>query len=456
MKVSRRQFSKIGMAGTSMALLPGCATKKTASFVGANEKVNLAFIGLGGRGESLSGSFRQIDDVNMVALCDVDMGSKWTAKTEAEFPGVPRFKDFRVMFDKMGNEIDAVVVCTPDHSHFPITMAAMALGKHVYCEKPLARTFNEIALMMAAAERHGVATQMGNYGHSGANYFQFKAWTEAGIIKDVTHVDAYMNKWRRWHPWGAVNAFRTGEKVPETMDWDVWLGTAEHHEFSKDLHYGNWRGWYDFGTGCFGDWGAHMLDTMQRFLNLGLPESLTAKTLEGQNNFIYPMASTINFQFPARGDMPAMDIDWYDGQENLPPLPEEWGGKELDRNTPGKFIYSKEHVFHGTAHEHPLQIIPYEKMRELLKQGALPRDFGKNSDHFENFILACKGQEETRTPFAVSGLLSQLLSLGCISQRLGGTLEFDRQANRFTNSRIANELLVGAPPRKGWEQYYSL
>ncbi|VGO12820.1 scyllo-inositol 2-dehydrogenase (NADP(+)) [Pontiella desulfatans] len=456
MKLSRRQMTKAGLLGSAFTFIPGCTTSKSVKYVGANEKVNLAFIGIGGRGDSLSQSFGQIEAVNMVALCDVDMGSEWTAKTEAAFPNARKFKDFRVMFDTMEKDIDAVVVCTPDHSHFPITMASMALGKHVYCEKPLARTFNEIELMMGAADRYGVATQMGNYGHSGANYFQFKAWKEAGIIKDVTHVDAYMNKWRRWHPYGNVKGFPTGEKKPATMNWDVWLGTAQYHEYSKDLHYGNWRGWYDFGTGCFGDWGAHMLDTIQRFLELGLPEKVTAKTLEGQNDFIYPMASTINFAFPARGDMPAMDIDWYDGQENLPPLPKEWGGKELDKNTPGKFIYSKDHVFYGTAHENPLQIIPYEQMRELLKAGKLPRDFGKNSDHFDNFILACKGQEETRTPFAVSGLLSQLLSLGCITQRLGGELEFDRKTKKFTNSKRANELLVDAPPRKGWEQYYKL
>jgi predicted dehydrogenase len=449
--LSRRQITKAGLFGSAFSLLPGCAR---TNFVGANEKINLAFVGLGGRGVSLSQSFNQPDLVNMVALCDVNLGSDGTAKTEALYPNARKFQDFRVMFDQMDNEIDAVVVCVPDHSHFPITMAAMALGKHVYVEKPLARTFNEIVLMMDAAERQGVATQMGNYGHSGANYFQFKAWKEADIIKDVTHVDAYMNKARRWHPYGDVKGFRTGEKAPETMDWDIWLGTAQYHEYSKDLDYGNWRGWYDFGTGCFGDWGAHMLDTLQRFLDLGLPEQLTAKKLEGQNNFIYPMASTINFQFPERGTMPAMDIDWYDGVSNLPPLPEEWGGKEL--TTPGKFIYSKDYVFHGTAHEHPLQIIPYEKMRALLVEGKLPRDFGKNSDHFLNFLLACKGEEETRTPFSISGPLSQLLNLGCISQRLGGTLNFDREANRFTNSRIGNELLVGAPPRKGWEQYYSL
>lgn len=434
-------------AATAGSFFPGRA-------LGANGKVNLACVGNGGRGTGLVKSFEQTGLANIVALCDVDIGSKGTSAIEVLFPGVRKFKDFRVMFDKMAKEIDAVVVCVPDHSHFPVAMLAMALGKHVYVEKPMARTFQEIELMMAAAKAYKVVTQMGNQGHSGTNYFQFKAWKDAGIIKDVIHVDAYMNLNRRWHAWGDVKGFPTGEIKPETLDWDVWLGTAQPHDYSEKLHYGNWRGWYDFGTGCFGDWGAHILDTIHQFLELGLPSSISAKQLDGPNTFIYPMASTINFQFPARGEMPAMDIDWYDGAKNLPPIPEEFAGRKV--NQPGKFIYSKEIVFQGNNHSDPLQIIPYEKMRALLEAGAIPRDFGKNSNHYENFLLACRGDEQARSPFEIAGPLSQMLVLGCISQRVGGTLEFDRETRQITNNTLAGELLAGPPPRKGWEEFSRL
>ncbi len=450
MKLSRRHTLAAGASAAGWAMIPG-------RVLGANGKVNVAAIGIGGRGGGVIKSINQTGIANFVALCDVALGSKHTAKSEEMFPNARRFKDFRVMFDQMANEIDAVLVCTPDFSHFPASMMAMSLGKHVYVEKPMARTFQECELMMAAEKKYGVVTQMGNQGHSDNNLYQFKAWKEAGIIKDVTHVDAYMNKGRRWHPWGNVQGFETGAPTPENLDWNLWKGTTPIAiDYSEKLHPGNWRGWHQFGTGCFGDWGAHILDTIHQFLDLGLPETISAnKHLIGRNDYIFPMESTINFAFPARNGMPAMDIDWYDGQKNAPPVPKEFAGRELKSNKPGKFIYSKEHVFQGDSHGSTLQIIPYEKMRELLKAGKLPKDFGKNSNHYMNFIQACRGEEKTNSPFSVAGPLSQMLTLGCIAQRLGGELEFDRGTKQITNNKVANSLLKD-DVRKGWEQYYKL
>jgi predicted dehydrogenase len=455
MKNSRRQTLLAGGSAAAWSLIPG-------KVLGANKKINLAAIGIGQRGGDILTVFSRDPHVNIVALCDVDMDSVegWPnvemspAAHAAKHPNARRFKDFRDMFDKMGNQIDAVCIGVPDHSHFPISMAAMMLGKHVYVEKPMARTFQECELMMAAEKKYGVVTQMGNQGHSGTNYFQFKAWTEAGIIKDVTHVDAYMNKARRWHPWGDVSGLPAADKVPAGLDWNVWLGTiAKPQPFSNRLHYGNWRGWHQFGTGCFGDWGAHILDTIHEFLHLGLPESFCAKEMTGRNDYIFPTASIINFSFPAREGMPAMDIDWYDGRENYPPRPKEMGTREL--GNPGKIIYSKEHIFHGHSHSEPLQIVPYDKMKAMLVDGLLPRNFGKNSSHYENFILACMGEEQTRSPFSISGPLSQMFSLGCIAQRLGGSFSFDRKTKQITNNKKANSLLKD-DIRRGWEQYYKI
>jgi len=445
--LSRRNALFAGGAAASAALVPG-------RVLGANEKVDVAWIGIGGRGPRIIQNFENSGILNVVALCDVHVDNKYMQEMQAKYPGAKVYQDWRRLFDEMSNRFDAVINLTPDHQHFPISMVSMAHGKPVYTEKPLARTFQEIDLMMAAEKKYGVATQMGNQGHSGDNYFQFQAWKEAGIISGVTHVDAYMNKGRRWHPWGDVQGYPTGAVKPAGLDWDIWRGvTPADTVYDPKFHPGNWRGWYQYGTGCFGDWGAHVLDTIHQFLELGLPAKITAKKLEQPNTFIFPLSSTINFAFPARNGLPAMDIDWYDGQGNLPPIPAEFG----DRNPQdvGKFIYAKDYVFQGESHGAPLQIVPYEKYRELLKAGSVPRDFGKNSDHYKNFLLACKGEEKTRSPFSVSGPLSQMLCLGCLAQRLGGELHFDREKRRITNNPLADSLLKD-DVRKGWEQYYKL
>jgi predicted dehydrogenase len=234
---SRRDFLKqLSLITASAALSSmsyGALSGNSSSprRLGPNEKVNLACIGIGNRGGSIISELYDTGLCNIVALCDTDMGAKHTVEIMEKFPEAPRFQDFRKMFDALGDQIDAVSIGVPDHSHFPITMLAMSLGKHVYVEKPLARTFNEIELMCRAARRYGVVTQMGNQGHSEANYFQFKAWKEAGIIKDVTAITAHMNMPRRWHAFNtAMKSMPLAEPVPSTLDWDCWLGTAQGME----------------------------------------------------------------------------------------------------------------------------------------------------------------------------------------------------------------------------------
>jgi hypothetical protein len=398
------------------------------------------------------------------------MGARHTENALKKFPNVPRFQDFRQMFDKMGNQIDAVAVCTPDFAHFPITMMAMALGKHVYVEKPMARTFNEVELMMKAAQKYPkVVTQMGNQGHSEGNYFQFKSWVEAGIIKDVTSVVAHMNSARRWHGWDTnIKSFPAAETAPSTLDWNLWQMATQGHDYNKDFVNGQWRCWYDFGMGALGDWGAHLIDTAHRFLDLGLPYEVDPVKLEGHNNFFYPTSTTLSFKFPKRGSMPPVEIMWYDGVNNLPPIPAGYGVSTLDPNipppsngalqpvklNPGKIIYSKELTFKGGSHGSTLSIIPEEKAKDMAsKLPTVPRS---TSDHFKNFLLACQGQEQTRSPFSVAGPLSQVFCLGVLAQWTGTRLEFDREKKIITNNKKANELLQGPPPRKGWEQYYKV
>ncbi len=441
--LSRRQFTKVAAASAAYSLIPG-------RVMGANKKVNVAFIGCGHMGAGDAKSVFSTGQVNPVALCDVAMGAKHTAEIEAKFPGIPKFKDFRQMFDKMGKEIDACTIGVPDHAHFPIAMRAMSEGIHCYVEKPLAHTYQEIELMIAAEKKYKVSCQMGNQGHSGANYHQFKAWRDAGIIKGVTKITAYMTSGRRWHGWD-VDGYPE-DPMPEGLDWDTWLGTAPEHPFSKKLHPGNWRGWFDYGNGAFGDWGPHILDTCHRFLDLGMPNKITAVKRDGPNDYIFPQASTIRFDFPERGDEPACAITWYDGKGNKPERPAELeDGRKIENA--GKIIYGKDLTFKGTSHGSPLRIIPEARMKEMGKE--LPK-FESGSGHHLNFVRGAQGEEQTRSPFHVSGPLSQMFCLGVIAQRLGGELEFDRKTKRITNNKVADALLEGPPPRKGWEEYYKV
>ncbi len=448
---SRRRFISSSLAaGTVLALQP-TQLVRAAEVAAPGRKLKVALVGIGNRGNELLKTFRDTGLVEFVAFCDVDFLGAHTAESRQLFPDVPGFQDFREMFAKMGDRFEAVIVATPDFSHFVVAMHAMAQGKHVYVEKPLAHTFREVDMLMAQAARSGVVTQMGNQGHSGNNYHQFKAWQEAGIIADVTRIDMFMNSPRRWHGW-TVAGFPTGEPVPATINWDLWHANTAVHPFSARLHPGDWRSWFAYGDGAFGDWGPHILDTAHRFLALGLPHVIEAVKRDGPNEFIFPQATTIRFDFAARPGLPPVEVFWYDGVQNRPPLPPEFGPEAKFTQKNGKFIYSKNLTFLGGTHGDTLRIVPEEKMRELAP--TLPRIRGGFSDHFQNFALACLGREETKSPFHVSGPLSQVFLLGVIAQRLGGRLEFDPVARRFTNSDRANELLAGVPPRAGWEQYY--
>jgi hypothetical protein len=242
------------------------------------------------------------------------------------------------------------------------------------------------------------------------------------------------------------------------------------HKFNKDYVNGQWRCWYDFGMGALGDWGAHIIDTAHEFLELGLPTEINMLRAEGHNMFFYPYSSTIEFKFPARGDMPPVDVTWYDGLDNIPPVPAGYGNVELDPNiptvaggkiqpaklNPGKIIYSDELTFKGGSHGSPLKIIPESKAKEWESRLPFVPDESNFSNHFANFLLACKGVEKPRSPFSVAGPLSQVFCLGVIAQQLNARLKFDPETKQFINNPVANLLLRRGIPRKGWEEYYQL
>jgi len=484
-KVTRLDFLRTAGLATTGAIIgnkvsagaPENAQPSAGISRGPSGKVNLALIGIANQGASDARQFINSGLANIVAVCDVDLDSQGSQETIKLVPKAKQFRDFRVMFDTMAGDIDAVQVAIPDFAHFPVCMAAMQLGKSVYVEKPMARTFLEAELMAQMALKNPkIVTQVGNQGHSGENYFQFKAWKEAGIIKDVTAVTAFMNGSRRWHPYDPnIIKFPEAQPLPKGMtdkDWDTWLTTAAYHDFNEKYHPGNWRGWYDFGLGALGDWGAHILDTIHEFLDLGLPYEIEPVHVVNLNDYFFPLESTIKFRFPSRGDMPPVDITWYDGVKNIPPVPEGYfsvdatvdntipppGGvpqqKPAQQKMPGagKIIYSKELTFKGGTHSAPLVIIPAEKAKEMAPR--LPKYPESPSNHYENFLKACLGQEKSRSPFQTFAPLAQIFSLGIIALRRNKKLVFNRETKEIVNDKFANSMLTDRPPRKGWESYY--
>ena len=227
-------------------------------------------------------------------------------------PDAAQFADFRVMFDQMENDIDAVMIGTPDHTHFVATMDAMQRGKHVYVEKPLTHSFREAELLMQAEKKYGVVTQMCNQGHTSEAYVQFQQMVQAGLTRDIVKIDA----WKTPGIWfmeadKRISDYPAGGPAPESLDWDLWCGPSEKKAYHRLYHPFDWRGFYLYGCGMLGDWGAHIIDFAHEFLQLGLPTQLKAHKMEDHNGVIFPLTSHLSMHFPERGPgLPACDLIW--------------------------------------------------------------------------------------------------------------------------------------------------
>ena len=448
----------------AMPLLPACFSPKGYA---ANGKVRLAAIGIGCQAwYDLCELTKNEDLCELVALCDTDIGAPHTLECLKKYPDLPRFQDFRKMFDKMADRIDAVLVAIPDHAHFCAAIHAMRLGKSVYVEKPLAHSFRECELLMAAERKYGVVCQMGNQGHSGDNFYQYRDYCEKGLIKDVTRIVSHMNMQRRWHKWnGDVTGHPTKDPLPGTLDWESWVSSAPYHDFSKDLAYGEWRSWFNYGNGCMGDWGAHILDTIHRFtLGGDLPTEVRISNTKGWNPHCFPVQDTLTMAFPAKGRHGDITLEWWEGLDNQPKPPE---GFRFDSNAglfpannandglvdpklkPGKEIYQKDGtIWQGLSHSSTL--------KRVGDKGRLPEYEKAGANHWRNFLLAVRGEAEARSPFSVTGPLSQIFCLGVIAQRLNRSFKFDPVKRQIVGDAEANALLAGPAPRKGWEGYFNV
>jgi predicted dehydrogenase len=436
--LSRRSFL---LSGTAL-VAAGNILARTSSISRSrhkplNEKLNIAAIGAGGKGAS---DIDGCSSENIVALCDTDW--KNAAKTFQKYPNAKQYKDFRAMFDKEKG-IDAVTISTPDHTHAIAAMAAMERGIHVYVQKPLTHTIYETRRLTEAARKYGVATQMGNQGHSGEGVRQLCEIIWSGTIGNVREVHAWTD--RPLWPQGIAAAL-PAEPVPDTFDWDVWLGPAPVRPYNSGYAPFKWRGWWDFGCGALGDMACHILDPANWALQLRYPISVECLKQEGKTDQTYPTRSIIRYEFPARGSMPPVTIYWYDGGE-LPPRPKAIADnvKLGDGDNGSLFIGDKGIATTGTYGD-GTRLLP----DELMKDYKLPEPIlSRSPGHYRDWIRACKGGGPACSNFDYAGPLTEWVVLGNLAVRYPGKLLWDGEKMKVTNNSEANKWVKGTY-RKGW------
>jgi predicted dehydrogenase len=411
----------------------------------ANNKLNIAGIGVGGRGAS---DIEGVSSQNIVALCDTDL--RRAAGTIKKFPNAKIYRDFREMLDKEHKNIDAVVIGAPDHIHAPASIMAMKLGKHVYCEKPMAHTIYEARRMTQVAKETGVVTQMGNQGHAGDGLRQYWEYIHDGAIGTVKEIHVWSDRAgtpeRAWWPQG-IDRPKGSAPVPEGLDWDLWLGPAPWRPYAKfpnskgeDAAYCpfNWRGWWDFGCGAIGDMAVHNADPAFFALDLGAPTAVEAQT-SSVNNETLPVWNIIKFEFPAKDDRPAITMTWYDGAK-LPPRPADLDeGLKLGDN--GILFVGDKASLLGGSHAGTPRVIPEAKRREY---GRPPKTLPRSPGHHEEWIQACKAgkPEDAKSGFWYAGPFVEALLVGNLAVRLQKRVEWDGEKMRSPNCPEADNYIT--------------
>lgn len=448
---TRRRFVGTAAAGAAAFNFIPSRVLGNRDQPGANEQINVAGIGVGARGGEDVKAVAQESGIKMVALCDVDHG--FAAKTFQKFPDAKTFTDYRVMFDKMGDDIDAVVVGTPDHTHAVIVMEAMRRGKHVYCEKPLAHTIHEVREMMKAAHEYKIITQLGNQGHSSNHIRLTREWVKDGAIGDVHEVhctvDALRNAYSRVQD---LPKLEQEFPVPQSLNYELWLGPAMYRPYAPMWGHFAWRGWMPFGTGCIGDWMCHVLDPAFWALDLDAPTSITAEVKDYdpiKHALTYPPGSRVTYQFPARGKRKPVTVVWHDGQWSMP-RPEE---VKPERNVPGTGAVirgDKGIIMHGSHGAGGAYIFPEERMEEYKAAGMAEHTIERVKGHHWDWVQAMRTGRQAGSNFDYGGPLTQVALLGAIAIRYAGTtLSWDAEAGKFTNHDEANAML-NPPYRDGW------
>ena len=443
LQVDRRRFLGTAAATAAFTIVPRHVLGGAGN-TAPSEKLNIAGIGIGGMGR---GNLRNVRSENIIALCDVD--HDYAAKTFADFPKAKRFRDFRRMIDEQ-KDLDAVVIATPDHTHAVTAMTAIKAGKHVYCQKPLTRDVCESRKLAIAAKKAGVTTQMGIQGHSMDGIRLITEWIRDGAIGEVREVNAWCTL--SYYPWGHAGwstscATRPKETppIPDSLDWDLWIGPAPYRPYHSCYHPAVWRAWWDFGCGMMGDRGAHTLDPVFYALELGAPESVEATSLAGGGE-THPVAAVITYRFPARGNKPPVKLTWYEGLEAPRPLDLE-DGRQMGHPEGGSmFIGDKGKLMAGVYGESP-RLIPETKMTAYeLPEETIPR---VRTSHEMDWVNACKKGTQPGASFDYSGPLNEMVLLGNVAKKMGTKIVWDHENLKVTNVPEANKY-VCRPYRDGW------
>jgi predicted dehydrogenase len=426
----------------------------------ANEKLNIAIVGVGGMGRGHVND-GEVKKENVVALCDIDDRNLYAAATQV-YPNAEKFNDFRVMFDKMSNGIDAVICATPDHCHAVVTAAALRLGKHAYTQKPLTHTIYEAhVLSELAAKNPKVATQMGNQGHSNEGARRVVEVVRSGALGRVREVHAWTD--RPIWPQGIDRPSAT-PPIPHHVHWDLWLGPMAERPYSPAYHPFAWRGWWDFGTGALGDMACHVADTAFWALDLRHPTSIESKC-EGIKPETGPKWSIITYEFPARGDLPPVKFTWYDGRKYPPiELAEKYGIK-MRKLREGKKRGDKDAYETVTGYEDNGSLLIGEKGAALLDtyganykllpekdfEGFTPpeKTLKRSPGHMRDWIEAAKTGTQPCSNFDYASALTGMVLLGNLSLRAGKRIEWDGPNMRATNASECEEM-IKPPYRKGW------
>jgi len=427
--LSRRRFLRHSLLCTSGVIL-GRVAFGAGRKLSPNDKLNVGVVGVAGQGAY---DMSQLESENIVALCDID--ETRLAAAAARHPSAKKYSDFRRLLDQ--GDIDAVLVATPDHTHAVATVAALRSGRHVYCEKPLTRTVSECRIVMETARQTRRVTQIGTQIHGGNNYRRVVELIHSGAIGPVEEVHVWVDA-----SYGHKRLPENFPPVPDHLNYDLWLGPVPFRPYSPDYLPGSWRNWWAFGGGALADFGCHYLDLPHWALGLNTP--LSVEVLAGPPPELesVPPWLIVRYSYPARADLPAVDLTWYHGGKQPPPqvlapeLARAWKSGVLFLGNKGQLLadYSR-HL-----------LLPEEKFKDF----ARPAPFIPNSiGHYKEWAQACKTGEPTSCNFQYSGALTETVLLGNVAFRAGCKLRWDSARLRARGCAEADEF-IHHEYRKGW------
>ena len=441
LRTTRRDFLRQSAALGAIAGVGYYTSSALAESKSPNEKLNIAFVGVSGRaGANLSELLGSTPE-NIVAFADVD--SRYRDKMSSQFKDAKAYTDFRKMLDESHKSIDAVLVACADHTHAPAAAMAMSLGKHCYCEKPLTHTIKEARHLAKLAAEKKLATQMGTQIHATDNYRRVVELVKTGVVGPVKEVHV----WVGGGGW-SNGKFNTNKPAPEYLDWDLWQGPAPEHPYTDNVHPANWRSFWEYGGGMLSDLGCHRMDLAHWALDLHHP---TACWAEGPSvDPVGPPSKMKAFwEYPARGDQPAVKLTWYHGGER-PEILTTY--KDLEGN-PVKFgdgvlfVGERGAIYGDYGNYQLLPVDHFARVRiGIPEEKRIPNSVG----HHKEWVNACKTGSPTTCNFDYSGALTEAVLLGIVAYRTGKKLEWDAKTLKAPNCPEADKF-ISKEYRKGWE-----